>query len=144
MTPKQFRSLGILSVLFFLTLGIFFLLTALQSNIVYFLEPSEVIEKNRTDRFRLGGLVKKNSIRRNGINYEFSITDGKNSIKVKYSGIIPDLFNENQGVIAEGNLISNILDSLLLEDNQREDVSAEVKKKVIKICSKYPIYNEAY
>ena len=120
MTPKQFRSLGILSVLFFLTLGIFFLLTALQSNIVYFLEPSEVIEKNRTDRFRLGGLVKKNSIRRNGINYEFSITDGKNSIKVKYSGIIPDLFNENQGVIAEGNLISNIFiaDTILAKHDE--------------------------
>jgi len=50
----------------------------------------------------------------------------------------------NEDFLEVGNLISNMLDSLLLDDNQREDVSTEVKKKVIKICSKYPIYNEAY
>jgi len=50
----------------------------------------------------------------------------------------------NEDFLEVGNLISNMLDSLLLDDNQREDVSIEVKKKVIKICSKYPIYNEAY
>jgi len=79
-------------------------LTAFQQNLLYFITPSEVkagalpTEK----RFRIGGLVVENSVDRRGVEVEFGLTDGNESVTVQYSGILPDLFREGQGIVALG------------------------------------------
>lgn len=85
-----------------------FVLNALDNNLSYFFSPSEVLEgKAPNDRvFRLGGLVETGSVQRGGkdLNVYFTVTDGAQEVKVRYSGILPDLFAEGQGVIAQGRL----------------------------------------
>jgi cytochrome c-type biogenesis protein CcmE len=82
-------------------------LFALRDTIVFFYTPSEVSEKNVApgQRFRLGGLVQEQTlIRGEGKTVTFDITDTAKSITVNYTGILPDLFREGQGVVAEGKL----------------------------------------
>ena len=74
---------------------------------MYFLTPSEIFSKEevkKNERMRVGGMVKKDSLKINQREIEFIITDKKNEIIVKYSGAIPNLFVEGKGVIAEGSL----------------------------------------
>lgn len=106
MTRKQRRLVLIGSALGVLALAAVLVLSALKDSIVFFNSPTDVIEKNLTPgtRIRLGGLVLTGSIVRDNIDTRFEITDGKNSIRVAYRGILPDLFREGQGVIAEGAL----------------------------------------
>ena len=106
MTRKQRRLVLIGSALGVLALAAVLVLSALKDSIVFFNSPTDVIEKNLTSgtRIRLGGLVLTGSIVRDNIDTRFEITDGKNSIRVAYRGILPDLFREGQGVIAEGAL----------------------------------------
>jgi cytochrome c-type biogenesis protein CcmE len=81
-------------------------LNAFQSNLVFFFSPSQVIAKEApTARtFRLGGLVKEGSVKRNGTEVQFDVTDTAKTISVKYVGILPDLFKEGKGVVAQGQL----------------------------------------
>jgi len=81
-------------------------LTALNDNIVFFYSPSQLAEKKLApDRhFRLGGLVENGSVRKEGTEVRFRVTDLKSTLPVVYRGILPDLFREGQGVIAEGSL----------------------------------------
>jgi cytochrome c-type biogenesis protein CcmE len=83
-------------------------LSALQSNISYFFSPSQVLAKEApADRvFRLGGLVSKGSLRRapDGLTVTFDVTDMAQTVKVSYTGILPDLFKEAQGAVAKGRL----------------------------------------
>ena len=86
---------------------IFFFLRSLEENLVYFLSPTEINNKeniffNKT--IRIGGLVKKNSIIKKNNSINFIITDLNNEIIVSYSGSIPNLFSEEKGVVAEGKL----------------------------------------
>ena len=106
MTRKQRRLVLIGSALGVLALAAVLVLSALKDSIVFFNSPTDVIEKNLTPgtRIRLGGLVLTGSIVRDNLDTRFEITDGKNSIRVAYRGILPDLFREGQGVIAEGAL----------------------------------------
>jgi len=106
MTRKQRRLVLIGSALGVLALAAVLVLSALKDSIVFFNSPTDVIEKNLTPgtRIRLGGLVLTGSIMRDNLDARFEITDGKNSIRVAYRGILPDLFREGQGVIAEGAL----------------------------------------
>jgi cytochrome c-type biogenesis protein CcmE len=84
------------------------ILNAFQSNLVFFFSPSEVnAGKAPTDRaFRVGGLVEDGSVRRDpdGLTVRFVVTDTAHSIPVVYQGILPDLFKEGKGVVAEGRL----------------------------------------
>lgn len=84
------------------------ILTALRDQIVFFYAPSEIVEKNVAvgQAIRIGGLVKENSWVRDGENNSFVVTDGETDQSVTYTGILPDLFREGQGVIAEGALTS--------------------------------------
>ncbi len=87
--------------------AIFFILRSLEENVVYFLSPTEI--HNKTDipfnkKIRVGGLVKVDSINKNETSINFIITDLKNEIIVSYSGLVPNLFSEGKGVIAEGKL----------------------------------------
>ena len=81
MTPKKKRFLGLLLFLVPLCFGLFFLMSALNSNIVYFISPTELIEQNKINqRLRLGGLVKSNSISVIGTMIKFDVTDGNLSL----------------------------------------------------------------
>ena len=95
-----FLFLSILSVV----LVIFLVLKSLEENVVYFLSPTEIKNLNETtaEKIRVGGMVKDQSIKINSDKINFIITDFKNEINVVYSGIIPNLFQENKGVVAEG------------------------------------------
>ncbi len=83
-------------------------ISALQSNISYFFSPSQVLAKEApADRvFRLGGLVNKGSLNRgaDGLTVTFDVTDLAQTVKVSYTGILPDLFKEGQGAVTKGRL----------------------------------------
>ena len=95
-----FLFLSIISVI----LITFLILKSLEENVVYFLSPTEIKNLNETtnEKIRVGGMVKDQSIKINSDKINFIITDFKNEINVVYSGIIPNLFQENKGVVAEG------------------------------------------
>ena len=88
-------------------LVVFIVLKSLEENVVYFLSPTEIYNKTNIsfdEKIRVGGLVKKNSISKNGTSINFIITDLKNEIVVSYNGLVPNLFSEGKGVVAEGKL----------------------------------------
>jgi cytochrome c-type biogenesis protein CcmE len=79
---------------------------AFQSNMVFFYSPTQVGAKEAPlDRtFRIGGVVEEGSVRRDGVNVSFVVTDTAKSVPVRYAGILPDLFKEGKGVVAQGKL----------------------------------------
>ncbi len=81
-------------------------LNAFQSNLVFFYSPSQVVAKEApTARtFRVGGLVKEGSVKRTGTEVQFAVTDTAQTMQVKYVGILPDLFKEGKGVVAQGQI----------------------------------------
>ena len=89
-----------------LILTIFLILKSLEENVVYFQSPSEIKETTELSKkkIRIGGMVKKNSISMNTNQVNFIITDFKNEINVFYMGVLPNLFEEEKGVVAEGYL----------------------------------------
>ena len=87
-----------------LVLTVFLVLKSLEENVVYFQSPSEInssVELNKS-KIRVGGMVKKNSISINSNEISFIITDFKNEINVTFNGAVPNLFEEEKGVVAEG------------------------------------------
>ena len=93
--------------LFFVVLLIFFILKSLEENVVYFFSPTEIYNKSDISlnkKVRIGGLVKEGSINRREDTINFIITDLKNEIVVTYNGLVPNLFSEGKGVVAEGEL----------------------------------------
>jgi cytochrome c-type biogenesis protein CcmE len=106
-TRKQRRLVLIGGSLGVLALAAALVLTALRDSIVFFNSPTDVVEKQVQPgtRIRLGGLVKPGTLERaDNLQVRFEVTDGKSAIRVAYRGILPDLFREGQGVIAEGAL----------------------------------------
>ena len=86
---------------------IFIVLKSLKKNVVYFFSPTEIYDKANISlkkKIRIGGLVKTNSIKKNNTIVNFTITDLKNEIVVTYNGMLPNLFAEGKGVVAEGKL----------------------------------------
>lgn len=81
-------------------------LNAFQSNLVFFYSPSQIAAQEapvgRT--FRLGGMVEEGSVKRDGVNVQFVVTDTAKTVAVQYQGILPDLFKEGKGVVAQGQL----------------------------------------
>ena len=100
----KLRILFVIVLLSSIILTIFLILKSLEENVVYFLSPTEVKNLNKLtkDKIRIGGMVKKNSINISNEKINFIITDFNNEINVVYSGLIPNLFQENKGVVAEG------------------------------------------
>ena len=87
--------------------GIIYSIKILEDNILYFFSPTQINQKNNIDytkKIRIGGMVKKGSISIEGDEIKFIVTDYKNEIIVSYSGTVPNLFSEDKGVVAEGNL----------------------------------------
>ena len=110
MTIRFQRLLLILFSLIFLSSSILLILFNSKKNLVFFFTPSELINSDSTinDVVRIGGFVEKDSIINDGNNsYNFVITDNNNKVLVEYSGLLPDLFKEEQGVVIEGRLMSN-------------------------------------
>ena len=86
---------------------IFVVLRSLEENVVYFFSPTEIYNKTNisfNEKIRVGGLVKMNSISKNETSINFVITDLKKEIVVSYNGLVPNLFSEGKGVVAEGKL----------------------------------------
>ena len=97
-----FVGLGLLGL--FAAAGL--MLTAFQDNLVFFRSPSEIVANPPppTQRLRIGGLVELGSIQKDGERVTFTVTDNEHVLKVSYKGILPDLFKEGQGVVAEGSM----------------------------------------
>ena len=100
----KLRFLFVVLVLITLILTAFLVLKSLEENVVYFQSPSEIKVLSELDKkkIRVGGMVKKNSISINSSEINFIITDFKNEINVIYKGSVPNLFEEEKGVVAEG------------------------------------------
>jgi len=92
-----------------LAVAVALVLNAFQSNLVFFFSPTDVVEQRApTGRaFRVGGLVEASSVKRDGLTVRFNVTDTARTIPVVYTGILPDLFREGKGVVAQGKLGSD-------------------------------------
>ncbi|MCB1386573.1 MAG: cytochrome c maturation protein CcmE [Nitratireductor sp.] len=107
MTRKQKRLAMIASIGAVLMAAVLLVMYALRDEIVFFYSPTDIVTESKArpgQRFRLGGLVKEGSIDRQGETVRFVITDTEQELPVTFVGILPDLFREGQGVIAEGTL----------------------------------------
>jgi cytochrome c-type biogenesis protein CcmE len=106
MKPRHKRAAIIAGGLVALGIAAYLVLNAFQSNLVFFFTPTQVASgeapKNRT--FRIGGLVKTGSVKRDNLTVNFVVTDTAKDMNVSYTGILPDLFREGKGVVAQGKL----------------------------------------
>jgi cytochrome c-type biogenesis protein CcmE len=104
MKPKRKRLWLLVASLAVLGAAVSLVLYALSDNIVFFYSPTQVAEKHPGPerRFRLGGLVEQGSVKKDGQEVRFTVTDLQKTVPVVYRGLLPDLFREGQGVIAEG------------------------------------------
>lgn len=109
MTRKRRRLYFVMLGLLGLGAGMALVLTALQEDIVFFFSPTEIVERKPgpDTRIRIGGLVEAGSVVHQGETIHFSVTDTTESLKVIYTGLLPDLFREGQGVVAEGHVDPN-------------------------------------
>ena len=101
----KFRALFIFLILISLVLTIFLVVKSLEENVVYFKSPTDIKNLNEiknAQKIRVGGMVKKNSIKINDKEIFFRITDFKNELLVNFNGSVPNLFEEGKGVVAEG------------------------------------------
>ena len=101
----KFRALFIFLILISLVLTIFLVVKSLEENVVYFKSPTDIKNLNEiknAQKIRVGGMVKKNSIKINDKEIFFIITDFKNELLVNFNGSVPNLFEEGKGVVAEG------------------------------------------
>ncbi len=128
----KLRFVFVITILVTLILSTFLILKSLEENVVYFQSPSEIkdfaeLEKKK---IRIGGMVKKNSISVKSNEIIFIITDFKNEINVSYSGVVPNLFEEGKGVVAEGFLKDRnfFLASKILAKHDENYMPPEVKK----------------
>ena len=106
MTPKRKRLWLLVGSLCVLGAAVALVLSALRDNLVFFYSPTQMAEKHPGPdrRLRIGGLVEQGSVKKDGQEVRFIVTDLKKTVPVVYRGILPDLFREGQGVIAEGTL----------------------------------------
>jgi cytochrome c-type biogenesis protein CcmE len=106
MKPRHKRTAIIAGGLAALGIAAYLVLNAFQSNLVFFFSPTQVFAgeapKNRT--FRIGGLVKEGTVKRDNLTVAFVVTDTAKEVPVTYTGILPDLFKEGKGVVAQGKL----------------------------------------
>ncbi len=138
MTPKSQRLLILLFFLVLLFVAVFLILKSLEDNIVYFFSPTEIKEKiilkdiKLNKNIRVGGLVKKNSLLKNGKKVIFRISDGSNEILVNYEGILPDLFREGQGVVAFGKVNQNSFKAIEILSKHDENYMPKEVSDILK------------
>ncbi len=138
MTRKQKRGVMIGSAVAVLAIAGLLAAIALRETIVFFHTPSDVVEKKLASgqRFRLGGLVAQDSVKRGaGAKVDFTVTDTLKTVPVTYRGVLPDLFREGQGVVAEGKLGGDgvfVADTVLAKHDENympPEVAAALKAK---------------
>ena len=138
MTRKQRRAAFIGSGVAILAVAVGLVLFVLEDTIVFFYTPSEIAEKGVTagQRFRLGGLVAEGSVERNtGATVKFKVTDTIETLPVVFTGVLPDLFREAQGVVAEGKLNAEgvfVADTVLAKHDENympKEVADSLKEK---------------
>jgi cytochrome c-type biogenesis protein CcmE len=138
MTRRKRRVVLISTALAALSLALGLVLLALRDNIVFFYGPSELAQKapHAGQRLRIGGLVRQGSlVHERDRTVRFAVTDKKQDVVVTYTGLLPDLFREGQGVVAEGTLGQDKLfhaDSILAKHDERympRDVADALKKQ---------------
>ena len=130
----KLRFLFLVLILLTVILSVFLILQSLKENVVYFQSPSEIkslveLDKNK---IRVGGMVKKQSVLVNSEEINFIITDFKNEINVRYSGAVPNLFEEGKGVVAEGFLKDRnyFMATKILAKHDENYMPPEVKKAI--------------
>jgi cytochrome c-type biogenesis protein CcmE len=108
MKPRSKRLALIIGGLAILGIAAALVLSAFQENLVFFFSPSDIVaQKAPANRaFRVGGLVQPGSVKRDGVQVNFVVTDTVSTVPVSYTGILPDLFREGKGVVAQGALDS--------------------------------------
>ncbi len=106
MKPRHQRFLFITAGVVALAVAGMFVLNAFQSNLVFFFTPTQVSqgEAPKGRAFRVGGMVKEGSLKKDGENVQFVVTDFAHDVPVAYKGLLPDLFKEGKGVVAQGKL----------------------------------------
>ena len=111
MTEKSKRLFVTTAIASLLGIAAMLVLGALRDNIVFFYTPSEINQSDRQSgrQLRLGGLVKDGSVKIDGMQSVFVVTDGSADITVRYSNALPSLFREGQGVVAEGRITKGVL-----------------------------------
>jgi cytochrome c-type biogenesis protein CcmE len=130
----KLRFLFLVLILLTVILSVFLILQSLKENVVYFQSPSEIkslveLDKNK---IRVGGMVKMQSVSVNSKEINFIITDFKNEINVRYSGAVPNLFEEGKGVVAEGFLKDRnyFMATKILAKHDENYMPPEVKKAI--------------
>ncbi|PAJ74640.1 cytochrome c biogenesis protein CcmE [Pseudoalteromonas sp. NBT06-2] len=154
MNPRRKkRMVTLLAVVFGLGSAVALVLYALQGNINLFYTPTELIqgkgpEKQKPlvgQKLRIGGMVVPGSVKRDpdSLHVEFKLMDTGPTVKVIYKGILPDLFREGQGIVAQGNLIApNIIEAFeVLAKHDEEYMPPEVAEAVKGIKHQKPVYN---
>tara|TARA_B100000586_G_scaffold196534_1_gene145193 strand:- start:682 stop:1101 length:420 start_codon:yes stop_codon:yes gene_type:complete len=115
-------------------LSVYLILKSLEENVIYFLSPTEIknLAEINSDKIRVGGMVKNQSIKINSEKISFIITDFKHEINVIYSGSVPNLFSEGKGVVAEGYLKDrNYLNAVKILAKHDENYMPPELKEVI-------------
>ena len=117
-------------------------LNAFQSNLVFFYSPSQIASKEAPQgrTFRLGGLVEAGSVKREGVSVSFVVTDTARSVPVRYNGILPDLFKEGKGVVAQGQLKDGTFEAREVlakhDENYMPPEAAEALKRAAEVNGK--------
>ena len=125
MTPRQTRMAVVAAILAGVAVAAFLALRAFEQNVMLFYNPTDLYAKAPKvgERFRLGGMVAKDSVRAKPgtLDIEFLVTDFKHTVPVKYSGILPDLFREGQGVVAHGRMQGDafVADEILAKHDEK-------------------------
>jgi cytochrome c-type biogenesis protein CcmE len=108
MTPRRRRIVLVLGILAGVSLAGVLALRAFQDNVMFFFDPTQIAagDAPRGERFRLGGMVRPGTVNRKAgsLDLAFVVTDFRHDVPVRYTGVVPDLFRENQGVVAHGKL----------------------------------------
>ena len=106
MKPRHKRMAGVAIGVVVLGIATALVLNAFQSNLVFFYTPTQIAanEAPQGKSFRVGGMVETGSVKRNGVDVSFRVTDTAKTIPVVYTGILPDLFKEGKGVVAQGQI----------------------------------------
>ena len=108
MTPRRKRMLTVAAILVGVGVATAFALQAFQKNLLYYYSPTQILAGEAPDSrsFRVGGLVQDGSVQRapGSLEVRFTLTDFANTVGVSYTGVLPDLFREGQGIIARGKL----------------------------------------
>ena len=139
MTPRRRRIVLVVGILAGVSLAGVLALNAFRENVMFFFDPSQVAagEAPIEKRFRLGGMVRPGTVDREAgsLDMSFIVTDFKHDVRVVYTGVVPDLFRENQGVVAHGRLGSNgvfVADEILAKHDENympPEVAKAIKEK---------------